>query len=366
MAVPFLDLAGLHAPLRRELAEAFDAVLADSSFILGNKVEVFEQEFAARVGREHCIGVNSGTSALHLALLGAGVGPGDEVITTPHTWISTTWAVSYCGATPVFVDVDPDTGNIDPRAVERAITRKTRAIVPVDLYGNPCELDALTAIARSHGLALVDDACQAHGSTYLGRPVGAYGDLACFSFYPGKNLGALGEGGAIVTNDAEVAARLRHLRDHGQDTRHRHAEIGFNYRMDGLQGAFLSVKLAHLDAWNKERSAAAQRYLEHLSPLRLQLPTVTRGGDSNWHLFVVRSAERDELRAALEKRQIQTGIHYPVPVHLQPAYSFLAHVPGAFPNAEEFARSCLSLPLFPGITAQQQDDVIEALRAALS
>jgi dTDP-4-amino-4,6-dideoxygalactose transaminase len=363
--VPFVDLTGLHAPIDTELDDALAEVRSTGSYILGPAVERFEAALADYVGRRHCVAVNSGTSALHLALLVAGVTAGDEVVTTPLTWISTSWAISYCGAQPVFADVDPATGNLDPAEVEQAITPRTRAILPVDLYGNPVELRSFEELTARHGIALVDDACQAHGARLDDRMVGSFGDLACLSFYPGKNLGAAGEGGAVVTDDDEHAARLRRLRNHGQSERHRHVEVGFNYRMEGMQGAVLSVKLRHLDKWNEQRAAAARRYHELLvdAPC-VRLPAVTVGGVPNWHLYVVRVANRDHVARALESAGIEVGVHYPVPVHLQEAYAQLGHREGDFPHAESIARECLSLPLYPGITPEQQAFVADSLRAA--
>jgi len=366
MRVPFLDLAGVHRPIQRELMDALGKAIEGNEFILGPSVGDFEEAFAAYVGRRHCVALSSGTAALHLASLAVDMGPGDEVITTPFTWISTSWAISYCGATPVFADVEPTTGNLDPESVRSRITDRTRAILCVDLYGNPARLDTLSRIAASHGLALIDDACQAHGSQLLGRPVGSFGDLACFSFYPGKNLGALGEGGAVVTDDPSTAARLRSLRDHAQQGRHNHSEIGFNYRMEGFQGAALKVKLRRLDEWNAARSRAADFYLRSLSEIAgICLPAVTPGAESNWHLFVIHVADRDRLKDQLAERGIETLVHYPTPVHLQPAYSHLGYVRGDLPIAELASDTCLSLPISPVITPTEQRYVVETLAELL-
>jgi dTDP-4-amino-4,6-dideoxygalactose transaminase len=364
--VPFLDLSLLHAELQEALLGAVTEVIQTGAFVLGPAVERFEGAFAEAVGREHCVAVNSGTSALHLALLGAGVGPGDEVVTTPHSWISTTWAISYCGATPVFADVDPATGNLDPSAAAAAVTDRTAAILPVDLYGNPCDLPAFEALARRHGIALVDDACQAHGATLDGRPVGSFGSSACFSFYPGKNLGAVGEGGAVVTDDASLAARLRALRNHAQAPAHHHGEIGFNYRMEGVQGAALAVKLPHLDAWNDQRRVAAARYAELLAGVAgVTAPFANPAGNPNWHLYVVRTPGRDGVLAAMHRSGVDARVHYPTPIHLQPAYAHLGLGPGSFPVAEGFMAECLSLPMFPGITEEQQGVTVAALADAV-
>ncbi len=366
LPVPFMDLKAQAASVRDEALAAFTGIFDSAGYILGPHVTDFETAFAAYCGVKHCVALNTGTSALHLALIGAGVGPGDEVITTPLTFVATTWAVSYVGATPVFVDVDPNTGLMDPALVERAITPKTKAILPVHLYGQPCDLAPLMTIADKHGLTLIEDAAQAHGATYQGKPVGGFGQAGCFSFYPGKNLGAAGEGGAVVTNDDALAARYRRLRDHAQPQRYLHTEIGFNYRMDALQGAVLGIKLKRLPAWTDRRRELAARYLEQLADLPIDLPVVAPGRDPVWHLFVVRHPDRDRLRAALEAAGVQTGLHYPVPVHLQPAYQHLGHPAGAFPVAERFARECLSLPLYPEMTARHLDAVVAALSDALA
>lgn len=366
MRVPFFDLGAIHASLRHDLLEALTTVMNDDAYILGPAVKHFEESFASYVGRRFCVAVSSGTAALHLALLTVNVRPGDEVITTPFSWISTSWAISYCGARPVFADVESTTGNLDASEVESRITDRTRAILPADMYGNPSRLDAFSSLASSHGLALVDDACQAHGSRLHGKAVGSFGDVACFSFYPGKNLGALGEGGAVVTDSEAVDARLRRLRDHAQQTPHHHSELGFNYRMDGFQGAALGVKLKWLDEWNAARRRAADVYLAELSHVsEVGPPSVTPGGEPNWHLFVVRVADRELVRERLAESGIETRIHYPVPIHLQPAYSHLGYQRGAFPRAEEFARTCLSLPMSQVITSEQQDAVAQALAKAV-
>jgi dTDP-4-amino-4,6-dideoxygalactose transaminase len=363
--VPLLDLAAQYAMLRDEVLRELGDVADSSTYVLGPKVAAFERAFAGYVGAGHCVAVNSGTSALHLALLGAGVGPGDEVITVPMTFIATCWAISYVGATPVFVDVDPATYTMDVEQVERRITPRTRAILPVHLYGQPADLTPLVAIARRHGVPLIEDAAQAHGARYCGRPAGSVGLAGCFSFYPGKNLGAYGEGGAVVTDDDDIARRLRALRDHAQEQRYHHTEIGFNYRMDAFQGAVLSLKLQHLDDWTRSRRLLAARYVEFLDELPLALPVEAVGRDHVWHLFVVLHRERDRIRRELQSRGVQTGLHYPVPVHLQPAYKSLGHEPGRFPVAERVARECLTLPLFPEMTTSQQDRVIEALHEIL-
>jgi dTDP-4-amino-4,6-dideoxygalactose transaminase len=364
--VPFLDLQAQLRPIRAEVDEAIERVLDDTSFILGPFVAEFEEKLAEATGRAHAIGLNSGTSALHLALLAAGVGPGDQVITTPHTWISTTWAITYVGATPVYADVDPETGNLDPSAAEAAITSRTKALLPVDLYGHPASLVEFESIAERHGLVLIEDAAQSHLAVIDDRPAGSFGQQACFSFYPGKNLGALGEAGAVVTDDAAVAARIRRLRDHAQDGRHHHVEVGYNYRMEGLQGAVLSVKLRHLQKWTDGRRAAAARYQELLADLEgVTAPAVAPGVKPAWHLYPVRVAHRDRVGEKLAAAGVATGVHYPTPVHLQPAYAHLGYEKGSMPNAEAYAASCLSLPMYAELTADMQEYVADQLRTAV-
>jgi dTDP-4-amino-4,6-dideoxygalactose transaminase len=369
MQVPFLDLRAQNHSIRDELRAALDGVIDDASFILGPAVDDFERKFAAYLGVRHCVGVNNGTSALHLALLACGVGPGDEVITTPHTWISTTWAVSYVGAKPVYADIDPVTYNLDPAEVEKRITPRTKAILPVHLYGQSADVGALARVAERHGLLLIEDAAQAHGALWQGRRVGSLGRAACFSFYPGKNLGAFGEAGAVATNDAGLAERVRRLRDHGQQSRHHHVVLGYNMRMEGVQGAVLGVKLRHLDRWNAARARHARRYHELLAGTpHLLMPVEGLAGSHVWHLFVVqlRDLDRDEVRARLAADGIATAVHYPTPVPFQPVYASLGHRRGDFPVAEAVASSCLSLPMFAELTEQQIGHVAASLRAALS
>jgi dTDP-4-amino-4,6-dideoxygalactose transaminase len=363
--VPFLDLKVQYGRIKDEIAQALGEVAESAVFVLGPKVEAFECEFAQFTGAEHCVAVSSGTSALHLALIAAGVGPGDEVITVPMTFIATSWAISYLGATPVFVDVDPVTYTMDPAGLEARITPRTKAVLPVHLYGQAADLDPIQDIARRHGIPLIEDAAQAHGARYGGRHAGTFGLCGCFSFYPGKNLGAFGEGGAVVTDDAAVAARIRSLRDHAQAQRYHHDEIGFNYRMDAMQGAVLGVKLKHLPKWTRARHLLADRYSRRLADLPLQLPRQSASREHGWHLYVVLHPERDRLRDVLGESGIQTGLHYPIPLHLQKAYRHLGHAPGDFPVAERIGRECLSLPLFPELTVQEQDAVVEALTDCL-
>lgn len=362
--VPFANLRAQFAQVRDEALEALTEVAESGAYVLGPRVDAFEHAFAAAHQVKHCVAVSTGTAALHLALVAAGVGPGDEVITVPMTFVATSWAVSYCGARPVFVDVHPLTSTMDPDQVAGRITPRTRAILPVHLYGQPADLGPLREIADRRGVPLIEDAAQAHLATYRGRPVGGTGLAAAFSFFPGKNLGACGEGGAVVTNDDGVAARVRALRDHAQAQRYHHTELGFNYRMDAIQGAILGVKLRHLAGWTERRRALADRYLHQLRGRGLELPYRRPDREHAWHLFVVRHPDRDRLRAALEAQGIQTGLHYPIPVHLQQAYRALGHGPGDFPVAERIGRECMTLPLYPEMTDEQQDAVVEALVAA--
>ena len=359
--LPVVDLRAQYATLRNEVAEALQEVADSTIYVLGPKVEAFERDFAAHIGAKHCVGVNSGTSALHLALICAGVGPGDEVITVPMTFIATTWAISYVGANPVFVDIDPATYTLDIAQVEKQITRKTKAILPVHLYGQPADMGPLLELSERFGIPVVEDAAQSHGAKYRGKGAGTFGMCGCFSFYPGKNLGAYGEGGAVVTNDDGIAARLRALRDHAQSERYYHDEVGFNYRMDALQGAVLGIKLQRLERWTEDRRMLAARYNERLEGLPLRLPTEAHDRRHVWHLYVVQHRERDQIRERLEAQGIATSLHYPVPVHLQKAYRHLRYRVGDFPVAERLARQCMTLPLFPEMTFAQQDRVIDAL-----
>jgi dTDP-4-amino-4,6-dideoxygalactose transaminase len=365
LMVPFLDLKAQYAPLREEMVKAVTEVMDSTTYVLGPKVAAFEEAFAAYIGAKHAIGLNTGTSALHLALICAGVGPGDEVITVPMTFIATSWAISYCGATPVFVDVDPVTYTMDPSQVEARITPKTKAILPVHLYGQPADLKPLLEIGKRHGIPVIEDCAQAHGAKYFDRNVGTFGQSGCFSFYPGKNLGAYGEGGAVVTNDDAIAARIRALRDHAQEKRYHHGEIGFNYRMDAFQGAVLGIKLKHIEKWSEARSAAAENYKKLLAGLPLQVPVQAPGRRSVWHLYVVLHPERDRLQKELQARNVHTGLHYPIPLHLQKAYKHLGYKAGDFPVSERVGRECLSLPMFPELTGRQQEAVAEALKEAL-
>jgi len=360
--VPYLDLPAQLRGIRKEIDAALARTLDNCSFCLGPDVAQFEKDFAKFCGAEHCVGFNSGTSALHVAMLLAGVGPGDEVISTPCTFVATSWAISYVGAKPVYVDIEDATFNLNPKLVERAITPRTKAILPVHLYGHPFDVDSLLAICRKHKLPLIEDACQAHGAKYKGKVVGTFGEMSCYSFYPGKNLGATGEGGALVTNNAAFAARARALREHGSTVRYYHDEVGFNYRMEGFQGAVLGVKLKHLDTWTRERRRVARRYHELLADTPLQLPREAGYAESAYHLYVVRHSKRDELKKHLEANGVGCALHYPMSLHLQKCYAHLGHKEGAFPIAEKAARECLSLPIYPELTDAQIQRVVSVIK----
>jgi dTDP-4-amino-4,6-dideoxygalactose transaminase len=360
--VPYLDLKAQLQPLRAELDAAIARTLDNCSFCLGPDVAQFEKDFAAYCGAQHALGFNSGTSALHVAMRLLDVGPGDEVITTPYTFIATSWAISYCGAKPVYVDIDPATFNLDPKKLEAAITPRTKAVLPVHLYGLPFDVDAIAAICKKHNLPFVEDAAQAHGAKYKGKTVGTFGAVSCFSFYPAKNLGACGEGGALVTNDAALAARAKSLREHGSTVRYHHDEVGYNYRLEGIQGAVLGVKLKHLAAWTRGRQRVAARYAELLADTPLQLPSVPAGSESAWHLYTVRSPRRDELKKFLDENKIGNAVHYPMPLHLQKAYAGLGHQAGDFPAAEQASREVLSLPIFPELTDTQIERVAATVK----
>ncbi|HEV2424257.1 MAG TPA: DegT/DnrJ/EryC1/StrS family aminotransferase [Terriglobia bacterium] len=365
MKVPLLDLRRQDAELRSEILAAVDRLSGRASFILGEAVEQFESDFAAYTGARHCVGVNSGTSALHLALLAAGVGPGDEVITPANTFIAVAEAVSYTGATPVFVDIDPVTANVDPGAVERAITPRTRAIVPVHLYGRPADLDPLLELAQRRGLSLIEDACQAHGALYRGRRVGALGLAGAFSFYPTKNLSAWGEAGALVTNDDRIAALARRLRTHGESRRYSHDRVGYNYRMEGLQGAVLQVKLRRLERWNARRKEIAAIYRHNLENFDVQMPVDDPRDQCVYHQFAVYLDDRDGVRSKLESHGVASGIYYPVAIHRQAAYAGLGYGPGSLPATEQACERVLCLPLFPELTNAEVERVVVTLASIL-
>jgi dTDP-4-amino-4,6-dideoxygalactose transaminase len=362
MNVPFLDLKQSNSQVWAEIAPALERMACNAQFILGPAVESFEQQFAGFCNTKHCIGVNNGTSALHLALLAHEIGPGDEVITTPHSWVSTSWAVEYTGAKPVFVDIDPLTYNINPYLVETAITGRTKAVLPVHLYGHAADLGKLRALCNTYGLSLIEDAAQAHGAQHAGTTVGAVGEAGCFSFYPGKNLGSFGEAGAVVTNSDTVAERIRCLRDHAQHGRHHHIALGYNYRMEAIHGLVLQHKLTKLATWNTLRRNHANYYLTALRDIReIVLPHVADPSAHVWHLFVILVSDRDQFRADLERQGISTGVHYPTLIPYQPAFGRHGLRPGSFPVADDVAARCVSLPMYPELTSQQREAVVEAI-----
>jgi len=360
--VPYLDLKAQYRSIKPEIDAAIARVLDSCQFVLGPEVAGFERDLAAYCGTSECVAVNSGTSALHLALLAADVGPGDEVITVPFTFVASVAAVLYAGARPVLVDIEPRSFTMDPAAIEAAITPRTKAILPVHLYGQPADMDPILEIARRRGIVVIEDAAQAHGAKYKGRPAGSIGDMACFSFYPGKNLGAYGEGGAVTTSNADYARKIRMLRDWGQDRKYHHLLRGFNYRMEGFQGAVLRVKLRHLERWTEARRAIVAKYNQLLADSGVQLPAEMPWARHVYHVYTVRSADRDGLQAALTAEGIQTGIHYPVPVHMQAAYADLGYGPGSFPGAEAAAKQVLSLPLYPELPVEAVAEVARVVR----
>ena len=362
--IPYADLQSQYRSIKSEIDAAVLRVFDSTQFILGDEVVAFEREFAAYTGTRETVALNSGTSALHLALLAAGIGAGDEVITVPFTFVATAAAVLYAGAKPVFVDVDPATYCLSPDAIERAITPRTRAIMPVHLYGHPADMDPIMDIAHRRGLTVIEDAAQAHGASYQGRPCGSMGAIAGFSFYPGKNLGAYGEGGAAVTNDPQFAHTMRLLRSWGEERRYEHTLKGFNYRMDGIQGAILRVKLRYLEAWTEARRARAADYARVFAGSDVGFPVERPGCRHVYHVYAVRLRNRDATRAQLQHAGIQTGVHYPIPIHLQPAYRDLGYARGDFPVAERVASEVLSLPIFPEMTAAQVEEVGAAVLEA--
>ena len=364
--IPFLDFSAMHTELRPRLDAAYARVVDSNWLILGREVEAFEQEFAAYCGARHCIGVANGLDALFITLKAMGIGQGDEVIVPSNTYIATWLAVSYAGATPVPVEPDPHTYNLDPARIEVAITPATKAIMPVHLYGQPADMDPINAVARRHGLQVIEDAAQAHGARYKGRRTGSLGDAAGFSFYPGKNLGALGDGGAVVTSDDALADKLRVLRNYGSRVKYHNEVKGFNSRLDELQAAFLREKLAVLDEWSERRRKVAAHYLSGLAGSGLKLPFVPDWADPVWHLFVIRSPHRDKLQKELSERAVSTMIHYPIPPHLQPAYAELNLGEGSLPVAEAIHREVLSLPMWPQITHNQVNEVIAVSKVAVA
>ena len=367
MNVPFVDLKIQGQGLLAEYQAALASIVERAAYVMGPELRDFEAAFAEFCACPHAVGVSSGTDALVLAYKAAGVGPGDEVILPANTFMATAEAVTHVGGTPVVVDVLPDTANIDPAAVEAAVTKRTKAVVPVHLFGQPADMDAVNAIAQKHGLVVIEDACQGHGATHKGRPTGSLGAIAAFSFYPGKNLGALGDGGAVTTADADMAETVRVLRNHGEKTKSNHTMVGYCFRLDNLQAAFLQIKLKHLSQWNKARRAAAKRYDTLLTEVVGVTPVSERPDvEAVYHLYVVQVDDRDGVRAKLDEAGIGTGIHYPVPIHMHAAYAHLGYKPGAFPVAERMAGRILSLPMFPEITVEQVDYVAEHLTKAVA
>ncbi|MGZ4977044.1 MAG: DegT/DnrJ/EryC1/StrS family aminotransferase [Methylobacter sp.] len=359
--IPFVDLKAQYSGIKDEVNNAIQGVLESCQFTLGSEVAAFEEEFAGYCQAQYGIGVNTGTSALHLALLAAGIGPGDEVITVPFTFVATVAAIYYTGATPVFVDINPRTFTIDVKAIESAITERTKAIMPVHLYGHPADMDPILDIAKRHSLVVIEDAAQAHGAEYKGKRVGSLGDMGCFSFYPGKNLGAYGEGGMVVTNNAEYTRTIRMLRDWGAEQKYNHVLKGYNFRMEGMQGSVLRVKLRHLETWTEARRKAAAHYDVLLSDSDVLTPEAMSYARHVYHIYAIRTQQRSEWQQALQAKGIQTGIHYPIPVHLLPAYADLGYSKGDFPHSELAANEVLSLPMFAELSLVQCKEVCEAV-----
>jgi dTDP-4-amino-4,6-dideoxygalactose transaminase len=360
--IPLVDLRAQYLSIKSDVDAAFLRVMETGQFVLGEEVEAFEREFAAYSGAADGIAVNSGTSALQLALMAAGVGANDEVITVPFTFVATVAAIGYIGARAIFVDIDPATFTMDVTQLERAITSRTKAIVPVHLYGQPADMDPILEIAKRHGLVVIEDACQAHGAAYKQRPVGSLGDAACFSFYPGKNLGAYGEGGMVVTSNPTIARGVRMLRDWGQERKYHHVLKGFNFRMDGIHGAILRVKLRQLESWTRARRAHAADYQRLLVDSGVEVPVAAPYARHVYHVFAVRTTDRAALQRTLQAHGVASGIHYPVPVHLQPAYADLGYVLGDFPESERAANQVLSLPMYPELSHTQLEVVSATVR----
>ena len=361
--IQFMDLKRQYITIKEEISAALLAVCEKTAFSSGPFVEEFEKKFADYCNTSHCSAVNSGTSALHLALIAAGIKAGDEVIVPANTFIATAWAVSYVNAIPVFVDCTPDTWNIDPQKIEEKITKKTKAIIGVHLYGQPFDVDAVKSIADAHRLILIEDCAQAHGALYKNRKVGGFGALGCFSFYPGKNLGAYGEGGAIVSNNDAYDQRIKSLRNHGSTIRYHHEELGFNMRMDGFQGAVLNVKLKYLDLWNKKRREIAQTYQDEIKNDKIRMQAQPAWSKSVYHLFVITTDNREHFVQYMQKENIFCGLHYPIPCHLQTAYSNLGYIKGDLPNAEYLADHCVSLPMFPELIDKEFDKIIDIVKS---
>ncbi len=366
MSVPLVDLKAQYRDIKPEIDAAIQRVLENTSFILGEEVRRFEANYAAFCQVKHAVGLDSGSAALDMALIAAGVQPGDEVIVPSHTFIATAAAVTHRGATPVFVDVEEDTFNMDPGRLEAAITPRTRVILPVDLYGQPASMGPILDIARRHGLLIVEDAAQAHGASYKGVATGNFGLCGIFSFYPGKNLGAYGDAGMLVTNDDTVAETARLLRNHGRRDKYEHLMVGYNFRLDALQAAILDVKLKHLSDWNRARRQRAAVYDRLLADLPIRLPTVRPDREHVFHVYVIRVARRDDLARYLKARGIETIVHYPIPLHLQPAYKSLGYKRGDFPITERLVDEILSLPMYPELTETQQEEIAAGVRDFLA
>jgi dTDP-4-amino-4,6-dideoxygalactose transaminase len=359
--IPFVDLRAQYHSIKSEVDAAILSVLENCQFTLGSEVARFEEEFATYTGSKFAIGVNTGTSALHLALLAADIGAGDEVITVPFTFVATVAAIHYTGARPVFVDIDPRTFTMDPLEIKAAITPRTKAIIPVHLYGQPADMDPIVALAKKHNLIVIEDACQAHGAEYKGRRAGSLGDFGAFSFYPGKNLGAYGEGGLVTTQDTQFNRIVRMLRDWGAEKKYQHVLKGYNYRLEGIQGAVLRVKLKYLESWTESRRAAAARYDAAFAGSGIDAPHASAYARHVYHIYAIRTGERPEWQDALQEQGIQTCIHYPFPVHLLPAYADLGYRAGQFPHSERAANEVLSLPMFPELTVDQTNTVTRAV-----
>lgn len=361
MNVKFLDLNRIHEPIKQEILTEINKIIDKNSYILGEKVEEFENNFARFHGMNYGVGVDSGTSALELGMKVLGIGRGDEVIVPVNTFIATASAVAFADAMPVLVDCDKNY-NIDAGKIERAITKKTRAIIPVHLYGQPADMSEILEIARRYNLKVIEDACQAHGASYKDKKVGNFSEVSCFSFYPGKNLGGMGDGGMILTNNKELAEKLKMLRNYGQSKKYYHDFFGYNRRLDALQAAILNVKLKSLEEWNKQRREIARRYTELLKDLPIILPNEKPGREHVYHLFVIRAENRDKLAEFLKNKNIDTGLHYPIPIHLQKSYAGLGYKEGDFPAAEKYAKEILSLPMFPGMTNEEVEYVCSSIK----
>ena len=366
MSIPFVDLKAQYATIKDEVTQAISEVVESAWFIGGPRVAEFEKNFTAYVGAKYGVGASSGTTALHLGLAALGIGSGDEVITAANTFIATSEAITHAGATPVFVDVEDSTLNIDPARIEAAITPKTRAIIPVHLYGQPVDMDTIRELAQKHNLKVIADAAQAHGATYHGERQGILGDVTCYSFYPGKNLGAYGDAGIVVTDDKDVADRAEMLANHGRHEKYTHKVEGYNYRLDAIQAAVLNVKLAHLDEWTEKRRSRARRYNEAFAGGPVRPVGEVEGRTCVYHLYVIRTRDPEKLGSALGEKGIATGIHYPIPLHLQEAYKHLGLGKGAFPVAEKAAEEILSLPMYPELTDEMVDEVVAAVKEILS